>query len=145
MSTWLNHSEPGEQSRTKANRTSYLLGRNSDAFRPSRQKTKSNGNITHLGENQLSQSPFIRRFEIHSLKSQVLASMAPFHANNLIDALADPKTGDAEKELSLLFLGVDLLDLDERLEESWGKTDEVKGSKSDQDRVHKLSPWWKLW
>ena len=71
--------------------------------------------------------------------------MAPFHANKLIDALADPKTGDAEKELSLLFLGMGLLDLDERLEESRSDTSGEEGSKSAKETAHEKSPWWKLW
>ncbi|MCZ4409005.1 hypothetical protein O3Q51_09310 [Cryomorphaceae bacterium 1068] len=72
--------------------------------------------------------------------------MASFKANSFIDSLSDPKTGETEKELSLLYLGIDLLDLSKKLEEARVSGDTESESLTSSKVVEKQSyPWWKLW
>jgi len=72
--------------------------------------------------------------------------MASFQANSFIDSLSDPNTGTLEKELSLLYLGMDLLDLSNKLEEArMDENAEVERSKPSNGEDKKSYPWWKLW
>ena len=83
---------------------------------------------------------------MYSLLSRVSASMAPFHSNSFIDAINDPGTGSVEKELSLMFMGVELLELDEKIQEGRSNNSLKKGSSSSpQKSDNQTYPWWKLW
>jgi hypothetical protein len=72
--------------------------------------------------------------------------MASFQSNSFIDSLSDPNTGKEEKELSLLYLGMDLLDLSNKLEEArLNENPENSSSKSVEEIEKQSYPWWKLW
>jgi hypothetical protein len=72
--------------------------------------------------------------------------MAPFNANSFIDSINDPKTGVVEKQLSLLYLGMDLLDLNEKLQEGRSSKSLEKGIvASVKESKNQSYPWWKLW
>gem|GEM_PF-4752355 len=72
--------------------------------------------------------------------------MAPFHADTFIDSLSDPKNGRLQNQLTLMYLGLDLLEMNEQLEESRFNVDfENQSSESAKSMKNQSYPWWKIW
>jgi hypothetical protein len=72
--------------------------------------------------------------------------VAPFHADSFIDSISDPNSGLVQKQLTLTYLGLDLLDLNKVLEEARAKESlENRSSNSVLESEKQSYPWWKLW
>lgn len=72
--------------------------------------------------------------------------MEPFHTDTFIDSVSDPNSGLVQKQLTLTYLGLDLLDLNQVLEEARSNENGEKRRLNSVEESEKQSyPWWKLW